>query len=142
MTVLTTTTGTVKSTVEFLADAPWVGPEGYDPRWDDLGDLISYYDREGEQISMRTYFRLKIAGGQDYKRVASTTVGRYWISTVWLGYNHAFGDGPPIIFETMVFSNETGWDDLDMERYYTEEEALAGHAAMVEKVRLLADLSS
>lgn len=27
----------------------------------------------------------------------------YIISTVWLGLNHAYGDGPPLIYETMVF---------------------------------------
>lgn len=26
-----------------------------------------------------------------------------WISTVWLGLDHQYGDGPPLIFETMAF---------------------------------------
>ena len=54
------------------------------------------------------------------------------VSTVFLGLNHNYGDGPPLIFETMVFS-ETGEGDLDMERYSTEEQALKGHKEMVEK---------
>ncbi len=69
-----------------------------------------------------------------YKRVAATTLpdGK-WISTVWMGMDHSFGDGPPLIFETMVFPSEGDLGDLDCERYSTEAEAAAGHAAMVAK---------
>jgi hypothetical protein len=52
------------------------------------------------------------------------------LSTVWLGLDHSFGAGPPLIFETMVFG---GPNDEEQERYSTEEEAKAGHAAMVER---------
>lgn len=52
------------------------------------------------------------------------------MSTVWLGINHNFADeGPPIIFETMVFGLENA--DEYMQRYATEEEARAGHAETV-----------
>ena len=79
----------------------------------------------------------------EYKRVASTDIGPYWVSTVWLGIDHNWlGDGPPIIFETMVFSKGErddpgyhGLHDMDMDRYATEEEALAGHEAMCLMVR-------
>lgn len=54
-----------------------------------------------------------------------------FVSTVWLGLDHQFGDGPPLIFETMVFSPDR--NDEDMERYTTEEEALKGHEEMVKK---------
>lgn len=54
------------------------------------------------------------------------------ISTVWFGFDHRFiGDGPPLIFETMVFS--AAGESVDMERYSTLDEARAGHDAMVEK---------
>lgn len=55
-----------------------------------------------------------------------------WVSTVWLGLDHSFLGGDPLIFETMVFESKGG-DDVDMERYSTEEEALEGHKRMVEK---------
>ena len=42
------------------------------------------------------------------------------------------GDGPPLIFETMVFQAE-GFDEQDMERYSTLEDAIAGHKRMVKK---------
>lgn len=67
------------------------------------------------------------------RRVKRETVGGSDISTVFLGLDHRFsGDGPPIIFETLVFGGPL---DQEMERYSTWEEAEAGHRAMVEKVK-------
>lgn len=54
------------------------------------------------------------------------------VSTVWLGLDHNYSGGRPLIFETMVFPPDS-YADLDMARYSTEDEAKAGHAAMVEK---------
>jgi hypothetical protein len=70
-----------------------------------------------------------------YKRVAETTLADgKWVSTVWLGLDHRFlGEGPPVIFETMVFSAKGNGDGLHQERYSTEKEAVEGHARMVEK---------
>lgn len=63
------------------------------------------------------------------RRVAETRVCGVWVSTVFLGNNHQFGDGPPLIFETMIFG---GPDDQDyQERYSTWDEALAGHERAV-----------
>lgn len=57
------------------------------------------------------------------------------VSTVFLGVDHAFfGDGPPILFETMVFA-EGSWVDLLMERYTTWDEAKAGHEEIVERLK-------
>lgn len=56
-----------------------------------------------------------------------------WVSTVWLGLNHNYGVGSPLIFETMVFPKKGEYHDLDCERYSTEEEAKASHHRMVEK---------
>lgn len=52
---------------------------------------------------------------------------------VFLGLDHSFDDGPPLIFETMVFPSESDYADLDCERYSTPAQAVAGHAAMVKK---------
>lgn len=35
--------------------------------------------------------------------VAKTHVGQALVSTVFLGLDHSFGDGPPVLFETMIF---------------------------------------
>lgn len=65
------------------------------------------------------------------------------VSTVWLGLDHQYGEGKPLIFETMVFSKKKkqkifGKDymmgeELDVDRYSTLEEALAGHKKMFKK---------
>ena len=54
-----------------------------------------------------------------------------YVSTVWLGLDHSFFSGPPLIFETMVFS--FFGRSLDINRYSTENEAWAGHWEMVNK---------
>lgn len=53
------------------------------------------------------------------------------VSTVFLGLDHSFGEGEPLLFETMVFGGE---HDQDGERYSTWQEAEAGQKAMCEKV--------
>ncbi len=54
------------------------------------------------------------------------------ISTVWMGLDHNFGGGRPLIFETMVFANGRG-SDFNMARYSTLEEARLGHKMFVKK---------
>jgi len=99
--------------------------------------VSNYYDREGHQLPMMEWAKL-FESEEDrasYKRVAATTLpnGR-WVSTVWLGIDHSFGSGPPLIFETMVFPSEGGvLTELDCERYSTEDAAKAGHERMCAK---------
>jgi len=64
--------------------------------------------------------------------VAMDEIGDVRISTVFLGLDHQFGDGPPLLFETLVFGGKL---DDEMDRYTTWEEAEKGHAEMVIKVR-------
>ena len=66
--------------------------------------------------------------------VARDTIGNVRVSTVFLGIDHNFlGDGPPLIFETMVFGASAL--DGEQDRYSTWDEAEAGHAAMVARVK-------
>lgn len=68
--------------------------------------------------------------------VAQTTVEPYWVSTVFLGLDHNWSDdGPPTLFETMVFANNGDRGDLDCRRYATWDEAVAGHQITVALVR-------
>ena len=76
----------------------------------------------------------------DYKHIAKTAIRDWRVSTVWLGVDHSFGDGEPIIFETMIFAPDEygaelarydGWID----RYVTEPAALAGHDRLVAELR-------
>jgi len=60
-------------------------------------------------------------------------VGGVRVSTVFLGLDHDFsGEGPPILFETMIFG---GKHDQDQQRCCTWDQALAMHQRMLEKVR-------
>lgn len=95
--------------------------------------LDQIYNRKGKLISLEEW--ATVISDPSYKIIAQsyTPDGKYWISTVWLGADHNFGHPLagggthiPLIFETMVFPNDS-WDDLYCERYATEEEARRGH---------------
>ena len=51
------------------------------------------------------------------------------VSTVFLGIDHAFMGGPPLLFETMIFGGD---HDNYQERYETWEEAEIGHQKAIE----------
>lgn len=69
----------------------------------------------------------------DQRIVARTEIGGVRVSTVFLGLDHNFRrEGPPILFETLVFGGPL---DQEQERYATYEEAEAGHRRMVRRVR-------
>lgn len=103
--------------------------------------MIEYYGRDGKAMLREEAYAAM--ADMDYKRVAQTQIGPYWVSTVWLGLDHSFTqDGPPIIFETMVFAVdrddptiETLGPEMDCDRYATEEQALAGHETMCLMIR-------
>lgn len=61
------------------------------------------------------------------RSVARFTFGSIDVSTVFLGLDHSFGVGPPLLFETLIFGGE---HEGEMRRYATREAALAGHRQM------------
>ena len=87
-----------------------------------------YYDYDGQPITMEQWGELY----QHERHVAETTLedGTY-ISTVWLGLDHSFGSGPPLIYETMVFRDGDG---DECERYTYRHQAVEGHKLMVMRV--------
>lgn len=94
---------------------------------------MTFYNMEGEPLSLEEFAAL-FEGDQLQRVVEQTTLpGGVWISTVLLGLDHQFGDGPPLIFETMVFESSDYGPDLDMDRYSTREQAEEGHRRMVTK---------
>jgi hypothetical protein len=68
------------------------------------------------------------------RRVRLTRIGRFRVSTVFLGLDHNWGFGPPILFETMTFVDDgidaEGMNERD-DRYATWLEAEAGHQRAV-----------
>ena len=64
--------------------------------------------------------------------VAKTKIGDAEVSTVFLGLDHSFGEGEPVLWETMIFG---GVHDQYQDRYTSKEAALAGHEVAVALVR-------
>ena len=58
------------------------------------------------------------------------------VSTVFLGLDHQFGAGPPILWETMIFGRSGA--ELYCERYATRADALAGHQRACTRAAALA----
>ncbi len=74
----------------------------------------------------------------EYQRVALTKITdaadpskSIDVSTVWLGIDHGWDGGPPVIFETMVFGGD---DEDDCRRYTSEAEARQEHTVTVSTV--------
>ena len=80
----------------------------------------------------------RIFSDDSSRRVGLTVVDGYIVSTVFLGINHRLttvdGDGPPIVFETMIFKGDSN-TDLYMDRYCTWDEAVKGHEVAVQLVK-------
>lgn len=63
------------------------------------------------------------------RRVELTERNNIKVSTVFLGLDHSFGNGKPMLFETMIFG---GPHSEFCSRYTTWEEAEAGHTKACE----------
>jgi hypothetical protein len=98
---------------------------------------IRYFDRQGNPIEILDWARK--CQDYDYKLVKQEEVGKYFVSTIWVGLNMSMWRNNPIqIFETMIFLNEGSDEERRndpicdlIHRYSTEEQALAGHERAV-----------
>lgn len=100
---------------------------------------FKYYSPSGKEIDQcigMIAFRLKRHIGHDI-------VGKFRISTVWLGMDHScyrFGNDkkemPPLIFETMIFLNEDMENHFHdfQDRYSSIKEAETGHQDTIKMV--------
>lgn len=100
--------------------------------------MIGHYDRDGNPIDQNTCVQLmedsyiRVALGSlvtDVDELAGESGESVTVSTVWLGIDHSYGDGPPMIFETMIFG---GPYDQEQMRYSTEADAIDGHRRVME----------
>ncbi len=66
------------------------------------------------------------------RHVATTLLGNVKVSTVFLGLDHSWGEGPPLLWETMIFGGE---HDEYQDRYTSLEAAKIGHTTAVALVR-------
>src|SRR5262245_20975461 len=69
-----------------------------------------------------------------HRVVEQTALPQGKISTVFLGLDHQFTNGPPLLFETMVFGGPL---DGEQNRYSTWDDAVRGHAHMVKLVEAI-----
>jgi len=71
--------------------------------------------------------------------VRQDRVGDYTISTVFLGIDHNWWGGKPILWETMTFGGcgiSLASEDIMQRRYRSYEDALAGHMKVLEGVKM------
>ena len=97
-----------------------------------------YIEVDGKPVQVDDVLEWARAFEKEDRRVAMDSIGEVCISTVFLGLDHQFGDGPPLIYETLVMGGEM---DHDMDRYSTRGEAESGHADMVARVRKELDVT-
>lgn len=67
------------------------------------------------------------------RHVAKTNIAGYWVSTVFLGIDHGYGKGRPVLFETMTFGPDG--DEYTCVRYSTWDSAALGHARTVAEIK-------
>lgn len=67
------------------------------------------------------------------RHVAKDDVGKIRVSTVFLGIDHNFAGGTPILFETMIFGSKK--HEGYQERYCTWQEAEEGHKRALKLVK-------
>lgn len=105
-------------------------------------DPALYFDRDGNPLPgtlrEQTLEWARLRSDHDYCVIGHEDVllpsGRaVWVSTVWLGLDHSFGFGPPVVFETMIFEN--GMADIYCQRYATATDAEQGHRSLVQMLK-------
>jgi len=87
--------------------------------------LHLYFNRAAEPIERDEWLRL--TSDPEYRLVAHDVVGCTDIQTAWAGLPLDQHSDPPLIFETVA----AGDVEPFKQRYATEPEAIAGHAAAV-----------
>ena len=94
---------------------------------DDKGNPVP----EGDTLKWGRWFEK--ARGKGQLVVKQETIGKSWVSTVFLGLDHNWGKGPPILWETMVFRHG-GSEEMDR-CSGSREQAEAMHERMVKRVK-------
>ena len=93
-----------------------------------------YIEENGQPVPCNDIHRASAwlygPGGEERRRVRETLIGDdgVFVSTVFLGLDHAFGGATPVLYETMIFG---GQHDEYQRRYTTKDDAIAGHEEAV-----------
>lgn len=78
-------------------------------------------------------------GLSSWQEIPTLAARQIRISTIFLGLDHGWMEGPPVVFESMVFN---GPINEAMDRYSSYDDAAMGHEALVKRVREALDLST
>lgn len=98
--------------------------------------MTHYYDIDGNPTTWRDW-----AFEFEHREVGRGIVEQlhlpngFYVSTVWLGANHNYSDGPPLIYESMVFLSWGRRGILSSRRYSTLEQAKRGHDLLAHRWR-------
>lgn len=101
--------------------------------------MMEHYRLEGtEPVPVQDLITWAVWFETADRTVATTQVTEtIEVSTVFLGLDHQWGVGPPLLFESMVFGMADDDPLADMQvRYRTWHEAEQGHEIVVEAVRV------
>lgn len=94
--------------------------------------MIKHYilkDKKLVEVDLMTWAKFF---EEDDRIVGNFKFNQVMVSTVFLGIDHSFGQGPPLLFETMIFG---GKHDQYMDRYSTYKEAERGHKKAIALVK-------
>lgn len=89
-----------------------------------------YYNRDGSPTELMEW-------AKNFEGDRKVCFTKFWwggrLSTVFLGLDHSFGDGPPLIFETMLFTRKG--HELGQWRYSAEKQAIEHHSQLVRAIK-------
>jgi hypothetical protein len=113
---------------------------------DPLGRPVSHHyrlDAKGEPVKCKTlrewceFFEASEQPGQISRVVKRERVGACEVSTVFLALDHAFGGGPPVLWETMIFADAPNhaWHNETRRCAGGREQAEAMHAAALDEMK-------
>lgn len=97
--------------------------------------MSDYWTLDAENTPVKADLMTWARWFEDANRLVGYTeiTSQVLVSTVFIGINHRFlGNGPPLLFETMIFGGPL---DQDQWRYSSWDDAEAGHHAAVSKAR-------
>lgn len=75
-----------------------------------------------------------LAENFDKKIVNQEEVKGRYVSTVFLGLDHSYDFGTPVLFETMIFPTKGNYSEIYMDRCHDYEEAQKMHQKAVQWV--------
>jgi hypothetical protein len=141
---------------------PWEAPEGWEPPGtaDEVhdfadhtisflrrvagGEIVLYYDLDGQPTDLATYMALWGVGGGRGRILGDDVVGNVTVRTVWWGIAHNAPfigpEGPQIIGTALLIQQPPQAHKAvrvlaDVELYSNQADARLGHARWVERVR-------